>query len=75
MIKEKEKLFMELKNILARQPGPEIQHQLIAYKDSLKEKSAQMKKMLAELKNAREQVRGGTIHVHLFTRLRPPHAG
>ena len=28
LIKEKEKLFMELKNILARQPGAEIHEQL-----------------------------------------------
>ena len=45
---------MELKNILARQPGPEIQQQLFTYKESLKEKTAQMKKMLGELKNSRE---------------------
>lgn len=39
LIKEKEKLFMELKNILARQPGAEIHTQLAQYKDSLKEKT------------------------------------
>jgi len=47
---------MELKNILARQPGPEVQQQLATYKENLKEKSAQMKKMLEELKQAQEQV-------------------
>ncbi|EGR30740.1 hypothetical protein IMG5_124520 [Ichthyophthirius multifiliis] len=56
LIKEKEKLFMELKSILARQPGPEIHQQLVSYKDSLKEKTGQMKKMLAEIKNTREQM-------------------
>jgi chromosome segregation ATPase len=56
LIKEKEKLYMELKNILARQPGVEIQQQLATYKDNLKEKSAQMKKMLEELKQAQDQV-------------------
>jgi regulator of replication initiation timing len=47
---------MELKNILSRQPGSEIHQQLASYKDSLKEKTAQMKKMLAELKNSQDSV-------------------
>ena len=56
LIKQKEKLFMELKNILARQPGSEIHGQLVKYKEMLKEKSGQMKKILGELKSAKEQV-------------------
>jgi len=56
LIKEKEKLYMELKNILARQPGPEIQQELATYKENLKDKSAQMKKMLGELKQSQHQV-------------------
>jgi chromosome segregation ATPase len=56
IIKEKEKLYMELKNILARQPGEEIHVQLTNYKESLKDKAGQMKKMLSELKQAQEQV-------------------
>ena len=47
---------MELKNILARQPGAEIHQQLENYKQSLKDKTYQMKKMLAELKNSQDQV-------------------
>lgn len=31
LIQEKEKLYMELKNILARQPGPEVSEQLSIY--------------------------------------------
>ena len=62
LIKEKEKLYMELKNILARQPGDEIHQQLANYKDSLKDKAGQMKKMLNELKQAQEQV----IHNIIF---------
>ena len=31
LIQEKEKLYMELKNILARQPGPEVAEQLSIY--------------------------------------------
>ena len=49
MIREKEKLFLELKNVLARQPGSEIHEQLIKYKEALKEKTGQMKKMKGEL--------------------------
>ena len=60
LIKEKEKLYMELKNILARQPGGEIREQLSNYKENLKTKNAQMKKMLSELKQAQDNVR--TLH-------------
>jgi predicted nuclease with TOPRIM domain len=38
-----------LKNLLARQPGPEIAEQLSVYQHSLKEKTRQMKAMAAEL--------------------------
>ena len=34
---------MELKQILARQPGPEIAEQLCVYQQNLKEKTKQMK--------------------------------
>ena len=38
LIQEKEKLYVELKNILARQPGPEVAEQLSVYQHNLKEK-------------------------------------
>ena len=47
---------MELKNILARKPGPEIHQQLETYKQNLKDKYQQMKKMLNELKASEKQV-------------------
>lgn len=31
LVQEKEKLYMELKNILSRQPGPEVAEQLSIY--------------------------------------------
>merc|ERR1712150_16275 len=34
LIKEKEKLYMELKQILARQPGPEVAEQLGVYQQT-----------------------------------------
>ncbi len=42
-IQEKEKLYMELKQILQRQPGPEVAEQLQIYQQTLKEKTKQMK--------------------------------
>merc|ERR1712100_909996 len=49
LIQEKEKLYVELKNILARQPGPEVAEQLSVYQQSLKDKTRQMKAMASEL--------------------------
>lgn len=45
LIQEKEKLYLELKHILARQPGPEVAEQLTIYQQTLKEKTKQMKVM------------------------------
>ena len=43
LIQDKEKLYLELKHILARQPGPEVAEQLHVYQQTLKEKTRQMK--------------------------------
>ena len=43
LIQEKEKLYMEMKQVLQRQPGPEVAEQLQIYQQSLKEKTKQMK--------------------------------
>lgn len=40
---EKEKLYVELKHILARQPGPEAAEQLQIYRHTLREKTKQLK--------------------------------
>lgn len=40
---EKEKLYVELKHILARQPGPEAAEQLQIYRQTLREKTKQLK--------------------------------
>ncbi|MEW5313648.1 MAG: hypothetical protein WDW38_005199 [Sanguina aurantia] len=56
MIQEKEKLYMELKNILARQPGPEVSEQLSIYQANLREKTKQMKAMASELNMYQAQV-------------------
>lgn len=43
---------MELKNILARQPGAEVHQQLENYKQTIKEKTNQMRKLNNDCKNA-----------------------
>lgn len=43
LIQEKEKLYVELKHILARQPGPEVSEQLSIYQSTLKDKTKQLK--------------------------------
>ncbi|XP_073670549.1 cilia- and flagella-associated protein 58-like [Paramisgurnus dabryanus] len=46
---EKEKLYIELKHILARQPGPEAAEKLQVYQRTLREKTKQLKALTAEL--------------------------
>ena len=57
LIQQKEKLYVELKAILARQPGPEVAEQLAIYQESLSEKQKQLKSMTAELTTHRNQVK------------------
>ncbi|XP_046562780.1 cilia- and flagella-associated protein 58-like [Haliotis rubra] len=56
LIQEKEKLYLELKHILARQPGPEVAEQLQIYQGTLKDKTKQMKAMASELNMYESQV-------------------
>ena len=49
LVQEKEKMYIELKNILARQPGPEVAEQLNIYRQNLREKTKQLKSMASEL--------------------------
>lgn len=56
LIHEKEKLFIELTNILASQPGPEAAEQVSAMQQALKERTKQMKAMAAELNMYHSQV-------------------
>ena len=43
LIQQKEKLYLELKTILARHPGPEAAEQITVYQQTLKEKTNQLK--------------------------------
>ena len=65
LIQEKERLYVELKNILGRQPGPEVAEQLSVYQSNLKQKMAQMKAMAAEL-DMYKQVRFPVTSVEMF---------
>lgn len=56
IIQEKDKLYNELKGVLARQPGPEVAEQLTTYQQSLKQKTRQMKAMASELNMYQAQV-------------------
>lgn len=67
LIKEKEKLYVELKNILARQPGPEVAEHLTAYQDTLKDKTKQMKTMVKELKIYQAQVNEYKFEIERLT--------
>ncbi|XP_036592331.1 cilia- and flagella-associated protein 58 isoform X3 [Trichosurus vulpecula] len=49
ILQEKEKLYVELKHILARQPGPEAAEQLQLYRHTLREKTKQLKVLSSEL--------------------------
>ncbi|XP_066211174.1 cilia- and flagella-associated protein 58 isoform X1 [Saccopteryx leptura] len=49
LLQGKEKLYVELKHVLARQPGPETAEQLQIYRHSLQQKTKQIKVLSAEL--------------------------
>ena len=55
LIHHKEKLYVELKTILARQPGPEVAEQLSTYQASLSERAKQIEQMQAELSMSHTQ--------------------
>ncbi|PAA46952.1 hypothetical protein BOX15_Mlig023212g2 [Macrostomum lignano] len=57
LIQEKEKLYIELKHILARQPGPEVAEQLSIYQQTLRDKTKQMKAMAAETNMYESQIK------------------
>jgi len=68
LLSEKEQLYVELKNLLARQPGPEVAEQLSRYQHTLKEKTRQMKAMAAELNMLQAQVNEYRYEIERTTR-------
>ena len=59
---------MELKNILARQPGPEVAEQLSIYQQSLRDKTKSMKAMASELNMYQAQVAESKYEMERLTR-------
>jgi chromosome segregation ATPase len=57
LIEEKEKLYKELREIISRQPGPEVAEQLNVYQDSLQKKSGQLRAMKDSLSHFQDQVK------------------
>merc|ERR1712066_444712 len=55
-IQDKEKLYVQLRSIINRQPGPEVAEQLAWYSQNLKEKTQHMKQMASELEMYHNQV-------------------
>ena len=67
-IAEKEKLYLELKSVLARQPGPEVAEQLSVYQGTLRDKTRQMKAMASELNMYRAQANEHRYEIERLTR-------
>ncbi len=57
LIQERERVYIELKNVIARQPGPEVEEQILLYQQTLKDKTKQLASMDNELDMYMEQVR------------------
>jgi len=68
LIQEKDKLYIELKNILARQPGPEVAEQLSIYQQGLRDKTKSMKAMASELNMYQAQVNEYKYEMEKLTR-------
>ena len=56
LVQEKEKVYVELKNVISRQPGPEVEEQILVYQQTLKDKVKQLAAMNQELSMYIEQV-------------------
>ena len=65
---EKERLYVELKAVLARQPGPEAAQQAALYAGGLRDKTKQLKAMAAELGAAQAAVADYKYEVERLSR-------
>jgi uncharacterized protein YlxW (UPF0749 family) len=68
LAQEKDKLYAELKSILARQPGPEVAEQLSIHQQSLREKTKAMKAMASELNMYQAQINEARYEMERSTR-------
>ena len=67
LIEQKERLHNELKNILQRQPGPEVAEQLSVFQSNLREKNRQLKSMAGELNLYRSKSDEGALAIERLT--------
>jgi len=68
LIQEKDKLYVELKNILARQPGPEVAEQLSIYQQGVRNRTKAMKATASELNMYQAQVNEYKYELERLTR-------
>lgn len=68
LLTEKDKLYVECKNILARQPGPEVAEQLSAYQQALRDRTKSMKATASELNMLQSQVGEYKFEIERLTR-------
>jgi len=68
LLAEKDKLYVECKNILARQPGPEVAEQLSAYQQALRDRTKSMKATASELNMLQSQVGEYKFEIERLTR-------
>jgi len=68
LIQEKDKLYVELKNILARQPGPEIAEQLSLYQQGVRNRTKSMRATASELNMYQAQVNEYKFELERLTR-------
>ncbi|XP_043234080.1 cilia- and flagella-associated protein 58-like [Amphibalanus amphitrite] len=66
-VQEKEKLYLSLKQILSRQPGPEVAEQLMLCQGSLRHKTRQMKSLVSELNMYESQMQEYKLDIDRLT--------
>lgn len=68
LIQEKEKMYIELREILARQPGPEVTEQLSEFQRALRAKTKQLKRIAAELNMSEAGQQEQDMEIHRLAR-------
>eukprot|EP00758_Cryptobia_borreli_P002473 Tbor_TRINITY_DN3057_c0_g1::TRINITY_DN3057_c0_g1_i1::g.17325::m.17325 len=68
VISEMDKLYIELRAILARQPGPEVAEQLNIYQRELRKKNVQMKSIASELNMSATQISESKYEIERLSR-------
>jgi len=68
LIQEKEKMYVELREILARQPGPEVTEQLSEFQRALRGKTKQLKRIAAELNMSEAAQQEQDMEIHRLAR-------